>query len=166
MQRLPSQEDEERGTVWEGRSWGPHQERERSMWLLPSHWAHFGTQSSPPPNPLRTDALQPVPRGCGLGVVAEGSGGRFANGHRVKSEVFVCLQDGQVGDGRWSGRKGHTLMGSCDPSFWAPGRQSTSPWGYCHPSMLRPGCGGGGGEVGVPVESGHVTHKAMTNQQV
>lgn len=46
---------------------------ERSMWLLPSHWAHFGTRSSPPPNPQRTDASQPVPRGCGLGVVKEGS---------------------------------------------------------------------------------------------
>lgn len=61
------------------------------MWLLPSHWAHFGTQSSPPPKSLRADVLQPVPRGCGLGVVTEGSGGRFANGHRVKSEVCICV---------------------------------------------------------------------------
>lgn len=78
-------------------------EGKRSMWLLPSHWAHFGTQSSPPPNPLRTDAWQPVLKRVWAGG---GGGGHFSNGLRVKSEVFV-LKEGQTGDGRWGGRDTH-----------------------------------------------------------
>lgn len=77
-----NQEDQECGAEWEGHSWGRIRRRERSMWLLPSHWAHFGTQSSPPPNPLRTDAWQPVLKRVWAGG---GGGGHFANGLRVKS---------------------------------------------------------------------------------
>ena len=54
------------GAEWEGHSWGRIRSR-RSTWLLPSHWAQFGTWCSLPPNPRRTDAWQPIPRGCGLG---------------------------------------------------------------------------------------------------
>lgn len=54
------------GAEWEGRSWARIRSG-RSTWLLPSHWAHFGTWCSLPPNPQGTDAWQPIPRGCGLG---------------------------------------------------------------------------------------------------
>lgn len=60
-------------------------------------------------------------------------------GLRVKSEACAYVTGGP-GWGWQVAWEGHALLGSCDSSFWARGKQSKSPWGCCHLPVLRPGC--------------------------
>lgn len=84
-------------------------------------------------------------------------------GLRVKSEACAYVTGGP-GWGWQVAWEGHALLGSCDSSFWARGKQSKSPWGCCHLPVLRPGCWGWG--WGRQQRVGHVTHELMTNKQV
>ena len=60
------------GAEWEGRSWARIRSG-RSTWLLPSHWAHFGTWCSCPQTLREQMPGSLFPEGVGWGEAADSS---------------------------------------------------------------------------------------------